>query len=315
MGKKRRRKDRRTIFDDTFRTMIQKMQWMVIPFLNEMFGTSYPEDMPGEQLRNEHLKVGKKLITDSLFRIGDKLYHIECQSTDDPTMAIRVFEYDVQIALEGAEREGMSYHVHFPHTGILYLRNQKEMPDTVDVHVHFPGGKTAVYQSEARYVQKYGLEEILKKNLLLFLPFYILRYEKELAEIEQDAGKKKAFLEEFERIAGRLQEKLLPEERMDVYSNLTELIQDVANYILDSERDIKEGVNHIMGGKILELYTERVQRISEKKGRKKWMAEGRMEEKRDNIRMLMKTTGETAERAMEMLGIAPSQWGKYKAML
>ncbi len=307
MGQKRRRKDRRTIFDDTFRTMIQKMQWMVIPFLNEMFGTSYPEDMPGEQLRNEHLKVGKKIVTDSLFRIGDKLYHIECQSTDDPTMAIRVFEYDVQIALEGAEREGMSYHVHFPYTGILYLRNQKEMPDTVDVYVHFPGGKTAVYQSKARYVQQYRLEEIFQKNLLLFLPFYILRYEKDLVEIAKDTRRKETFLEEFDRIAERLQEKFLPEERMDAYSDLTDLIQDIANYVLDSERELKEGVKHIMGGRVLELYTEKLKRISEKKGR--------MEEKRDNIRMLMKTTGETAEKAMEMLGIAPSQWGKYKAML
>lgn len=44
-------------------------------------------------------------------------------------------------------------------------------------------------------------------------------------------------------------------------------------------------------------------------------AKGRMEEALRNIRMLMKNTGATAERAMEMLGIERSAWGKYLTML
>ena len=33
-----------TIFDDVFRTMMEKMIYLVIPLINEVFHTSYPDD-------------------------------------------------------------------------------------------------------------------------------------------------------------------------------------------------------------------------------------------------------------------------------
>ena len=43
-----------TIFDDVFRTMIEKMSYLAVPLINEVFHTSYPEDVKITQLRNEH---------------------------------------------------------------------------------------------------------------------------------------------------------------------------------------------------------------------------------------------------------------------
>ena len=43
-----------TIFDDVFRTMIEKMPYLAIPLINDVFHTSYPEDVKITQLRNEH---------------------------------------------------------------------------------------------------------------------------------------------------------------------------------------------------------------------------------------------------------------------
>jgi hypothetical protein len=34
-----------TIFDDVFRTMIEKMLYLAVPLINEVFHTSYPEDV------------------------------------------------------------------------------------------------------------------------------------------------------------------------------------------------------------------------------------------------------------------------------
>ena len=67
---------------------------------NEVFHTSYPQDVPIVQLRNEHQQENGEIITDSCLKIGGKLYHIECQSLDDETMAVRMVEYDFAIALE-----------------------------------------------------------------------------------------------------------------------------------------------------------------------------------------------------------------------
>ena len=91
-----------TIFDNVYRTMFQKLSELIIPAINEAFGTSYDMDADLTQLRNEHLELAGKIITDSIFRIDDKLYHLECQSTHDGQMAIRMFEHDVAIDLEAA---------------------------------------------------------------------------------------------------------------------------------------------------------------------------------------------------------------------
>ena len=69
---------RTTIFDDVYRTIVQKLSFLIIPAINEAFGTHYDLHTSLSQLRNEHLELAGKIITDSIFRIGDMLYHIEC---------------------------------------------------------------------------------------------------------------------------------------------------------------------------------------------------------------------------------------------
>ena len=91
-----------TVFDDVFRTIAQKLPQLLIPLINEVFHTNYSEDEDFEQLRNEHYEKYGKIITDSIIRIGRHNYHLECQSQKDSEMVIRMFEYDISIALEHA---------------------------------------------------------------------------------------------------------------------------------------------------------------------------------------------------------------------
>lgn len=45
----------------------------------------------------------KEIVSDSHIMVGGKMFHIECQSSADGSMAVRMFEYDVQIAMQHAE--------------------------------------------------------------------------------------------------------------------------------------------------------------------------------------------------------------------
>jgi len=54
----------------------------VVPLINEVFHTAYPEDVKIVQLRNEHQLEDGEIITDSCLRIGDMLYHIEVQTVN-----------------------------------------------------------------------------------------------------------------------------------------------------------------------------------------------------------------------------------------
>lgn len=62
-----------TIFDDVFRTMVEKMTYLLVPLINEVFHTSYPEDVKIVHLRNEHQLEDGELITDARLLIGDKV--------------------------------------------------------------------------------------------------------------------------------------------------------------------------------------------------------------------------------------------------
>ena len=54
-----------TIFDDVFRTMLEKMPQLVIPVINEVFYTSYSDKETIVQHRNEHHTKSGEIITDS----------------------------------------------------------------------------------------------------------------------------------------------------------------------------------------------------------------------------------------------------------
>ena len=173
-----------TIFDDVFRTMIEKMPYLAVPLINEVFHTSYPEDVKITQLRNEHQQEDGEIITDSCLLIGKKMYHIECQSTDDTTMVIRMIEYDFAIGIEHAEKKGHDFN------------NNPELFQTL--------------------------------------------------------------LNEYEEIRVNLEKELTETGKSELYTDLTKLIVKIADYIFREEDEVRKGLGDIMGGKVLELESERL---------------------------------------------------------
>ncbi len=247
-----------TIFDDVFRTMIEKMPYLAVPLINEVFHTSYPEDVKITQLRNEHQQKDGEIITDSCLLIGKKMYHIECQSTDDTTMAIRMIEYDVAIAVENAEKQGRRYRIEFPRSCVLFLRSSGNTPDYLEADVIFPDGKTHVYSIPAIKMADYTKDHIFEKNLLMLLPFYIMRYEKKKHDMRKNLELLQILLDEYDEIRINLEKELTETGKAELYTNLTKLIVKIADHIFEKEEDIRKGIGDIMGGKVLELESERL---------------------------------------------------------
>lgn len=239
-----------TIFDDVFRTMIEKMPYLAVPLINEVFHTSYPQDVPIIQLRNEHRQENGEIITDSCLKIGDKLYHIECQSTDDTTMAIRMIEYDFSIAVENAHKQGRRYRMDFPRSCVLYLRSGNNTPDFLGVEMALADGNIVLYQISTIKLETYTKDSIFEKNLLMLLPFYIMRYEKNI----------------HEEIRTNLVKELSGADKAALYMDLNKLIIKIADYICQSEEVVRKGIGDVMGGKVLELESERLRAEGEKIG-------------------------------------------------
>ena len=263
-----------TIFDDVFRTMVEKMTYLVVPLINEVFHTSYPEDVKIVHLRNEHQMEDGELITDARLLIGDKVYHIECQSVDDTTMSIRMFEYDLAIALENRRKVGRRFFVEFPRSCVIYLRTTRNTPDVEEVELLFPDGQVCVYRVPTVKLECYTKDSIFEKNLLLLLPFYVMRYEDAAHTIGEDSEKLQGLLKEYEDIRINLEKELSTAGRSELYTDLNKLIIRISNYIFREEEKVRKGVDEVMGGKVLQLESERLREEGMAIGKAEGKAEG-----------------------------------------
>ena len=261
--------DRSTIFDDVFRTIAQKMPQLLIPLINEVFHTNYSEDTDFEQLRNEHYEKYGKIITDSIIRIGPHLYHIECQSKRDADMVIRMFEYDISIALEHTSKAEDIWEIEFPQSCVLYVRNHRHLPEYHTAIVKFADGQQVTYQVPIIHAQKYTVNALFEKQLLILLPYHILRYEYFLKSNKTNEKKVEQLLEDYRKINQLLMETAEKEKKSGLYQNMICVIQEIADYIIPKDSEVRKGIGDIMGGNILTLPSDYIE-----EGRK----EGRLNE-------------------------------------
>jgi len=249
--------------------MIDKMPHLMIPLINEVFSRQYSEKEPVIALQNEHMELTtKKVVSDSYLRIADTYYHVECQSEPDGTMAIRMIEYDFLIALKHAERKGYEYTICYPHSCVLYLRHTRMTPDFLTVHVEFPSGTVQDYPTPIIKLARYEFEEIFEKKLLVLLPYYILRYEKSLPDIERNDTKLHELLDEYQHMYNRLFQMTRKHDISDYdFTELKKLIENIMEQVAVKQPQIKEGVKKL-GGKILEFEHDILMRQSEELGEK-----------------------------------------------
>lgn len=326
-----------TVFDDVFRTMLEKIPEIMIPLINEVFRTDYPEDEEIVQLKNEHYTESGTIITDCVLGIGGKQYHLECQSKPDRTIALRIIEYDMAIALQGAKKANLTkgseydYELTFPHSCVLYLRDNSRTKEEVNVRINFQDGSFHRYSVPVVKVQDYTKEEIFEKKLLAFVPYYLMRYEKELPEICKDQEKSLQMQGEYLELRERL-EKATGEEKGLVYVELISHMRKVTEYILRKEPEMKERMEAIaMGGQVYETLTDQLLergRIEGRlegreegleEGRAEGRAEGKAEGRADGIFLsvgrLTATSRYTEQEACDILGAEYAEYLKFKEKL
>lgn len=265
------------IFDSVFKTIVAKMPRLLVPFVNEAFGRDYPADAEVVPYGVEHETPAGARIADSVFRLGGRLYHAECQSTADGAMALRMIEYDFAIALDEAVRAGAPYEMTLPESCVLFLRHTASTPDRLTVRVNLPGGGSFDYGTRVVKAQEFTGDEIFEKRLLLLLPFYLMRYEEDLGEIAADDGRTEALLSELSGLRVRLEAATLAQGETLLYGRLTELIIEVADRLLAADEALRGKVRRTMGGEVLEFADERAERLGregEERGLKQGIEQG-----------------------------------------
>ena len=294
-----------TPYDDVFRTLLTDCTELMIPVVNEIFHTDYTGKETICLLQNEHfIKMPngseQERITDSSFeiirketspelQIQRKRYHIECQSTEDGSMIIRMFEYDVQLALENKEMTADTLTVRFPDSAIVSLRHSKNTPEVMTVKVQTPGGRIS-YTVPVLKVKRYTINELFEKKLFFLIPFHIFAYEKAFKELEENKKKLKQLEAEYASIRERLE---IACQMGDLNRYAKAAILDMSRKVIEhlavKYKNVAKGVSRTMGGKVLNYEAKDILNRGRAEGRREGEASGiRIGEERTKIQIATK---------------------------
>ena len=262
-----REQDMANIYDGAFRTILNDCRKLIIPVINEIFGEAYTGDeeirfFPNEHFLDQQDEADKERITDTNFTVFGKIpkkYHVECESSlPDGRITIRLFEYDAQIALDEGEVTEETLTVTFPNTAVLYLRTYQKTPDKMKYVIVTPGG-TVKYDIPIMKVQKYSLDDIFDKHLLMLIPFYIFSHENSFPEYNSNEQKLEKLKAEYQVILERL-DGLEQQGVIGAFDKRTiiELSGDVIKEIAQKYENVQKGVGDIMGGALIETEARRI---------------------------------------------------------
>ena len=249
-----------TPYDDVFRTLLNDCRSLIIPVLNEVFGEAYTgeeriEFAPNEHFLNRQDGDETKRVTDTSFTVigrERKRYLLECQSTADSSMLVRIFEYATQIGLDQGSLSGTTLRVTIPHSAVLFLRSNSSTPDKMGILIETPGG-TVAFDVLVMEIRRYTLEELFAKRLLFLIPCYIFTHEARFEEYDEDMESLETLKAEYISLMEKL-DGLLRAGEISVYIHKTivEMSGKVLENISQKYENVRKGVRSVMGGKILE---------------------------------------------------------------
>ena len=292
------------IYDGAFRTILNDCRKLIIPVINEIFGEAYTGEeeirfFPNEHFLDQQNEADKERITDTNFTVYGKMpkkYHVECESSlPDGRITIRLFEYDAQIALDEGEVTEETLTVTFPNTAVLYLRTYQKTPDKMKYVIVTPGG-TVRYDIPIMKVQKYSLDDIFDKRLLMLIPFYIFSHENSFPEYNSNDQKLEKLKAEYQVILERL-DRLEQQEVIGAFDKRTiiELSSDVIKEIAQKYENVQKGVGDIMSGALIETEARRI------------LKKGMNEANKETALKLLKRGKQTVEEIAEDTGLSVSE--------
>jgi hypothetical protein len=171
------------LFDLIFKRLIQEASpGAVISLINGLFNTAFPLDSPVSFPNKESVTEDlRQIVSDLMLLIAGELFHLEAQIDDDLNMALRMFRYGYHEAVTRPKTgEDGSLTIRFPQARVLYWETTKKTPDHLTLHIIYPDGSRHDFVIPVFKVLDHGIEELERMRLALLLPFYMLKYRRQV---------------------------------------------------------------------------------------------------------------------------------------
>lgn len=182
------------LWDEIMKKETFLMPEQLFPLIKEVHKKTYPRgteiyplatEFSVERLRTKEIASIRADIT--VIVAKKDIYHFECQMNNDGTMVLRMFEYDVHLALSYIQENESGMELKFPYSAVLYLQDNGNIPKKLTCRVRFQDGEIYEYKVPVVKVQDYTLEEIKEKHLCVLIPFLPLRFRKTLKKLQKQA--------------------------------------------------------------------------------------------------------------------------------
>ena len=301
-----------TPYDDAWRTITISASRLLIPMVNEVFGEHFSPGAAVTLTQNEHLFMSpdgstQRRSTDASFSIAEhipllsddppsngfeiqeglvrKRYLVECESKPvTGSVLVRLAEYAVKTGMEEMEKEsappGYRMILSIPRTAVLSLRSTRNTPEQFELMIRTEQGQIITAIPVVK-LSDYNVDQIFEKHLYLLIPFLLFNYEKQFQTLQEDSTQLHAFLEQFQKIYVRIDESIPSEEDTTTFIDAftSKLLQaatlTVANALTENYPNIKEGVNSVVGGKIIEFEALKIKREGLREGLEQGLEQGR----------------------------------------
>ncbi len=274
-------------YDAVFWTSIVKLKRYFAPLVNEVFGEHFSEKAEVTyrpmkkvvQTPNKRMSVREMDSLAEIFEDGvRKLYHFECQTWPDNTIALRIAEYATASAYMGITQTQEGALIDIPNSAVIVLQGEKETEksDQMQIRIDYPGG-VAEYSIPKLYMTDYDEDTLFRKKLYVLMPFILFWYAPEFDAIEKDPNG----IERLRNIINRLFEKLdrsvsAGELEANERNGILGLTERVLEKLAINYENIGKGVKDIMGGELIKTRWDEAEEKNIEKGLEQGLEQGKV---------------------------------------
>ena len=214
------------LFDLMFKYILKEASpGAIVHFINGLFNRDYPQDCSvtftaTESVTNQSQKM-EKIQSDIILVLNGDTFLIEAQIGDDETIALRVFQYGFAHARQSkyiSEDERIITLV-MPEVRIIYWETTHKTPDKVTLRLVFPNGSPHDYEIETFKVLDQSLETLEQRKMVLLVPFYLLKFRKELKKPSTTSEKRQQLAEQMKELLLQLEHMVKRNRNQGLLSN------------------------------------------------------------------------------------------------
>nr|MCR4891628.1 hypothetical protein [Lachnospiraceae bacterium] len=193
----------------------------------------------------------------SVYKTEKRTFHLECQSTSDGTMILRMIRYDTRTALDEAQYTSSSIRVKIDDSGLIFLRSTRNTPDVMTIFLEVPQGQSVSYHIPVIRMMNYSLDYLIEHRLYMLLPFLFFNYEKQLEKVSHDSSLYEEIQALYNTIINRLRELTYSEDISAYEANTLYEALRIVFEALGKTSKAEQEVADIMGGEILEFRADK----------------------------------------------------------